>query len=696
MHKLFTRLALVAAVSFLAAGGASAAKYPPGPSGTCLDSVTVVQIQDILATCHPATGDTVFGVAGIITGFDAIPTGFGFYIQNSQGGPFTGIDVFTHGTNYKPTLGLAIGDSIVVEVSKTAEFNNGTEIFATNNNFSSPNIVLRKVSSGHALPPFYEGTTTSLNTLSTNTTGEQYEGCLVRINSTMHVARTYLQNVTGGASNLPFGTFYVVDNAAPSDSVLIDGATLFSYAPPSVNTPVTLVQGILEQRTSALTSYRIQIRDGNDIVTNTPPGVSDAYNITENQIRVVYDRNVTPATATDVNNYSLGSFGSIDAAVMDGTSNVILTVSGAAAHGFETEAVTINNVVGTANGVAMTSPATRNFVFGVLTAAEMTAPDPDTLAGADCYDMSIYSGGGGRFANGAFGPRSTLSGVCVGIFGNLFYLEDAGAPLRGGITVFAPPAPLALGHRYTLAGAAQEFISETEYAAIQYVRDDGTEAMPPVLDLPVYLVSKDTCDVDQDTITGEEYESMVVRLPYVRVFQRFVPAPTNGFHVRALTPSWGDTIFIQNQNNVLGANDSLNPNYPPLGETVSVTGVVHYQSGSFRVAPRTAADIVRHGQNVDVPKIPSALRFSVFPNPASVATLSWALPKDEQVELGVYDVSGREVAVLAKGFMPAGEYTRKWAGRDASGRPVGAGVYFIRLKAGNEVRQSRAVMLGGN
>jgi hypothetical protein len=697
MHKLFARLALAAAVSVFAAGAASAAQYPPGPTGTCLDSVTIVQIQDILATCHPATGDTVFGVGGIITGFDAIPTGFGFYIQNSQGGPFTGIDVFTHGTNYKPTMGLEIGDSIVVEWSKTAEFNNGTEIFATNNNFSSPNIILRKVSSGHALPPFYVGTTTSLNTLSTNTTGEEYEGCLVQVSSaTMAVARTYLQNGTGAGAttNLPFGTFYVVDSAAPSDSMLIDGATLFSYAPPAVGTPVTLVQGILEQRTSGVTSYRIQIRDGNDIVTNTPPGLSDAYNITENQIRVVYDRNVTPATATDLNNYSLGSLGSVDAAVMDGTSNVILTVSGAAAHGFETEALTVNNVVGQANGVAMTSPATRNFVYGVLSCAEMTAPDPDTLAGADCYDMSVYSGGGGRFANGAFGPRSTMTGVCVGIFGNLFYLEDAGAPLRGGITVFAPPAPLQLGRRYTLAGAAQEFISETEYAAIQYVRDDGPEALPPVLDLPVYIVSKDTCDVDQDTITGEEYESMLVRLPYVSVFQRFVPAPTNGFHVRALNPSWGDTIFIQNQNNVLGAADSLNPNYPPSGTTVSVTGVVHYQSGSFRVAPRFAADIVRHGMNVDVPKTPAALRFAVYPNPARHATLSFALPKDEQVELAVFDVSGRQVAMLAKGFMPAGEYTRNWGGRDESGHAVGAGVYFIRLMAGNVVRQSGGVILG--
>lgn len=696
MHKLFTRFAVAAAFVALAAGGASAAQYPPGPTGTCLDSVTVAQIQDILATCHPATGDTVYGVGGIITGFDAIPTGFGFYIQNSQGGPFTGIDVFTHGTNYKPLLGLEVGDSIVVEVSKTAEFNNGTEIFATNNNFSAPNIVLRKVSSGHALPPFYVGTTTSLNTLSTNTTGEEYEGCLVQINAAMNVARTSLQNVSGGATNLPFGTFYLVDPTAPSDSVLVDGATLFAYAAPAVGTPVTLVQGILEQRTSGTTAYRIQLRDGNDIVTNTPPGVNDAYNITENQIRVIFDRNVETTSATNTVNYSLGSLGSVDAAVMDGTSNVILTVSGAAAHGFETEAVNITGVVGLANGVAMTSPVTRNFVYGVLSCAEMSAPDPDTLAGADCFDMSVYSGGGGRFANGAFGPRSTITGVCTGIYGNLYYLEDAGAPLRGAVTVFAPPTPLQVGHRYTIAGAGQEYNSETEYAAIQYVRDDGPEAVPPVVDLPVNVASNDDCDATNTVITGEDYESMLVRLSYVRVFQQFVPAPTTGFHVHALSPVAGDTIYIQNQNNVLGAYDSLNVNYPPSGETITVTGVMHYQSGSFRVAPRNAADIVRHGQNVGVSPNAKSLTFSVFPNPARVTTLSFTLPKDEQVELGVYDVTGREIAQLAKGWLPAGEYSRKWAGRDSDGRQVGAGVYFIRLKAGNEVRQSRAVILGSN
>lgn len=695
MKKMFTRFALVAA-AMLSAHLALAAQYPPGPGGSCPESVTVERIQNPAALCHPATGDTVYGVGGIITGFDAIPTGFGFYIQNSQGGPWTGVDVFTHGTNFKPSLSLEIGDSIVVEVSKTAEFQNGTEIFATNNNFSAPNIVLRKVSSGNALPPFFQGTTTQLNVLPTNTFAEQYEGCLVKVTAAMAVARTYLQNVSGGATNMPFGTFYLVDPAASSDSLMVDGATLFSYAPPAVGTPVSMVQGILEQRTGG---YRVQLRSGNDIVTNTPPGVNDAYSITNNQVRVVFDRDVTTATATDASNYSLGSFGTVSSAVLDGQSAVILTVSSLAARGNE-EVVTINGIEGLANGVTMSAPTSRTYINEVLTCAEMTAPNPDTLTlSADCYDMTKYGGlnfqnQSGRAGNGPFGPRSTFTGICAGQFGNLFYMVDPGAPLRGGITLFAPPVNPVVGRKYTVAGAAQEFVSETEYAAVQYIRDDGPAALPAATTLPVYLASKDTCDRDQNILTGEDYESMIVRLANVEVFRRFTPRPTNGFHVRALTQGFkGDTIFVQNLNSVLGASDSLNPNYPVLGKVVHVTGVLHYDSGSFRVCPRSAADIVEVG-TLGVPTTPASLTFSVFPNPARRATLSFALPFEADVELGVFDVSGRQVATLVKGVLPAGQYTRQWAGRDGSGRELGAGVYFIRLKAGNDTRMSRTVILG--
>ena len=261
--------------------------------------------------------------------------------------------------------------------------------------------------------------------------------------------------------------------------------------------------------------------------------------------------------------------------------------------------------------------------------------------------------------------------------------------------MFAPPAPLTVGNSYTIAGASQEFSSETEFAAIQYLRDDGAASVPAATDLPVYTVSRDTCDRNQTIPTGEDYEAMLVRISNVRVFQRFVPAPTNGFHVRGLGEAKGDTIFCENLNNVLGAFDSLNANYPRPGNLATVMGVVHYNNGSFRVAPRTAGDITIV-QNVGVNPTPKALSFSVYPNPARRATLAFTIPQQTDVDLGVYDVSGRRVAQIYKGQLPAGDYTRGWAGVDDAGRPVGAGVFFVRLKAGGETRMSRTVILGGN
>lgn len=706
MKRLFASFLGIAALA-LVAGNAQATKWPPGPLGTCTDSATVMQVQDTTlasAACHAATGDTVLGVAGIITGFDAIPTGFGFYIENSNGQKWSGVDVFTHGTNFKPIMNLQVGDSIVVEYAVTAEFQNGTEIFGPNNNFSAPNIILRKVSSGNPLPPFFVGTTTQLKETPTNTFAEQYEGMLVQVNETapnnLKVARI--------GSPLPFRTFLIVDSTAPGDSILVDGGTLTSYTMPPLGSRIQMVRGILEQRTRG---YRIQMRDGNDIIDVTPPGITDAYPVADNQIRVTFDRDVTTASATSVGLtgiYSLGSFGSVDAAVMDGQSAVILTINNGLGHGDSETLNVLAGLVGLGNGVATTSTTSLPFINGVLSVREMSQPNADSLLGTPCVDKSKFGGGGGQITQGAFGTRATLQGVVTGQYGNLFYTEDqnpAADGQHGGITVFAPPQPLTPGHKWLVAGNVQEFFGETEFTGISYVKDLGAASIPDPIVVPIIVVSKDTCDTGglaSNGNDGEDYEGMLVKLPYKNVIRRFVTGgiarPGNGFHVQELVPAAkGDTIFVDNVNNVLGpstAADSLNPNYPPFGTTVSITGVVHYSNGSFRVAPRSTADILRHGVGVGVGSNPTKLSFSVYPNPTRNAHIAFTLPAATTVDLGVFDVTGRRVATLASGRMPAGEFSRSWNGHDAAGKSIAAGVYFYKLRAGNDERTMRVVMLG--
>ena len=68
-----------------------------------------------------------------------------------------------------------------------------------------------------------------------------------------------------------------------------------------------------------------------------------------------------------------------------------------------------------------------------------------------------------------------------------------------------------------------------------------------------------------------------------------------------------------------------------------------------------------------------------YPNPfIQVTVIRYELPRDEEVELNVYNALGREVAVLEKGKKPAGYHKVEWK---ASNLPTG--VYFYRLTAGS-------------
>jgi hypothetical protein len=77
-----------------------------------------------------------------------------------------------------------------------------------------------------------------------------------------------------------------------------------------------------------------------------------------------------------------------------------------------------------------------------------------------------------------------------------------------------------------------------------------------------------------------------------------------------------------------------------------------------------------------------------YPNPFNPTTsISFELPEKVSVKLGVYNLAGQEVAVLADGLFSQGIHTVQW-------RPGGAssGIYFVRLQAG-EFRMTRKIVL---
>lgn len=78
-----------------------------------------------------------------------------------------------------------------------------------------------------------------------------------------------------------------------------------------------------------------------------------------------------------------------------------------------------------------------------------------------------------------------------------------------------------------------------------------------------------------------------------------------------------------------------------------------------------------------------------YPNPFNpVTTIKYDLPKDAFTVIKVYDVTGREVAVLVNQFKKAGFYSLTMDGGNLS-----SGAYFYRIEAGDFVEVKKMILL---
>ena len=83
-----------------------------------------------------------------------------------------------------------------------------------------------------------------------------------------------------------------------------------------------------------------------------------------------------------------------------------------------------------------------------------------------------------------------------------------------------------------------------------------------------------------------------------------------------------------------------------------------------------------------------------YPNPFNpVTTIRFTVPELSNVELKVFDVTGREVQTLVAGSVAAGTYEVEWNGRNSAGLPVASGVYLYRMQVEGRVITRRMVLL---
>jgi len=110
------------------------------------------------------------------------------------------------------------------------------------------------------------------------------------------------------------------------------------------------------------------------------------------------------------------------------------------------------------------------------------------------------------------------------------------------------------------------------------------------------------------------------------------------------------------------------------------------ESGRFMLAVGTEEFLDRAADTMTQLPPTRTVLLQNAPNPFNPSTvIHYELAEDGMVRLSVYDLRGRRVRELVSQRQDAGRYQVLWDGRDGHGAGVGAGVYFARLGAGDDV-----------
>lgn len=253
------------------------------------------------------------------------------------------------------------------------------------------------------------------------------------------------------------------------------------------------------------------------------------------------------------------------------------------------------------------------------------------------------------------------------------------------------------------------------------LRLDGWDyilTVPAFGDTSYQCVAPTLCD---STVSGGLcLSTFMVRATAASPFESYDSAPLSGYSLDNLAPTAPANLRFQSPAslawNETGEPDfdfysvygSSGPAFDPqaailIGHTTTpgmdVAGsqypYLHVTATDFAGNEGHAASIQNLTTDVDAGTVLPA-RYALYPcqpNPTAGATvIRFDLPHESDLSLRLFDVAGREVAILARGRYPAGRHETR-LNPEASGR-LPAGVYLCRLEAGSFTETRKLQVIG--
>ena len=686
MRRLFTVLSVLLAIGVMLPALASAQ----------IQDVTIQDVQTVppeslavAADASPLRGDTVrvVGVVIMPPGLSSsVPQGDAkmFIMDTTAGKEFSGVNVITLGGNGNLLAGIQLGDSIRV-TGVVGEYQSMTQIVPT----QAPELlgIATSIPGPITIDPADLGGTAQ--DTSDWATAERWEGVLVRIEN-VTVINDNFNNFSGWVVEDENGNQVVI--GADSDSLRtvndnrgtgnVDPSAAFEIPP--VGTKLEAIIGYVDSR-FGVNSLNPRF-PSTDIIFGK--GIPPAFK--------AHDRMpVVPTPDQDVE---------VMVIVDDTDGNVASVVLTYRVDGGDT-----TNVMMTAAGADTFKATIPAQADGAVVTYYFTATDNDNNqtvfpTGAPDQLQILYHvrSGGLSIADIQMSPygekspytdfRVQISGVTTSDsldFRGRFYIQQGSGPWNGMMISLSGTPQVARGDSVVVWGKVEERFGLTQ------IRMDSMKVISSGNAVPEATEVK-TGDIATGSETAESYENVLIKVMNVTVVDPNPDAPRN-FGEFVVDDGSGGVRVDDRGRYTYTTSDSASDKFLPTGATIgSLTGVLDYSFGNFKIQPRDDNDFVDVVTGITYePVVPEDyLLMQNYPNPFNPETkIQYRLPVSQRVTLTIYNLMGQKVATLVDEVQAAGSYTLTWDGRNQRGQKVPSGLYIYKLQAGDFQAQKKMLLI---
>jgi hypothetical protein len=276
---------------------------------------------------------------------------------------------------------------------------------------------------------------------------------------------------------------------------------------------------------------------------------------------------------------------------------------------------------------------------------------------------------------------------------SVFYIQSGNAPFSG-LWAVGPDSimtPLKLGDSVVVTGTIGENFDVTRIAGITSARIvSRNNTLPTPVKLKTEIFGP---GASNGNLAAEPYEGMLVKFDSLTVSD-VIPVYSEPTEYEVIN-STGPTIVRRDgrntYSNVLGDTISGLKILNVGNKIASLTGIIYFSNGRYKVTPRTNADYV--GVVLGVRRefgIPKNFNLAQnFPNPFNpVTTIRYSIPNNARVSLKIYNLLGQEAATLVNFDQSAGTYSVSF---DAGS--LSSGVYLYRIVAGEYSQVKKMLLL---